>query len=58
MSSLPVLASYRSTIAAMSRASPSDSRRVTWFQWRSMKVKATTLSSSTMGAMMMMRARA
>ena len=42
----------------MSRAMPSDSRRVTWFQCRSMKVKATTLSSSTIGAMMMMRARA
>ena len=47
-----------STTAAMSRAMPSDRRRVTWFQWRSMKVKATTLSSSTIGAMMMMSARA
>ena len=58
MSSLPVLDSYMSTSAAMSRAMPSESRRVTWLQWRSMKVKATTLSSSTIGAMMMMRARA
>ena len=41
----------------MSRAVPSDNRRVTCFQWRSMKMKATTLSSSTIGAMMMMRAR-
>jgi hypothetical protein len=42
----------------MSRAVASESRRVTWFQCRSMKAKATTLSNNTMGAMMMIRARA
>ena len=47
-----------SMTAAMSRAVASDRRRVTGFQWRSMNTKATTLSSTTMGAMMMISARA
>ena len=42
----------------MSRAVASDRRRVTDCQWRSMNEKATTLSSRTIGAMMMMSARA
>jgi hypothetical protein len=45
-------------MAAMLRAVASESRRVTWFQCRSMNANATTLSSSTIGAMMMMSARA
>ena len=44
--------------AAMSRAVASESRRVTACQWRSMNTKATTPSSTTIGAMMMMSARA
>ena len=39
----------------MSRAVASDRRRVTACQWRSMKTKATTPSSTTIGAMMMMQ---
>ena len=42
----------------MSRAVASERRRVTACQWRSMNVNATTLSSSTIGAMMMMSVRA
>ena len=48
----------RRSAAAMSRAVASDRRRVTACQWRSMNTKATTPSSSTIGAMMMIRARA
>jgi hypothetical protein len=45
-------------MAAMSRVTAIESRWVTVCQWRSMKTKAMTDCSSTIGMMMISRARA
>ena len=47
-----------SMMAAMSRVIACDRRCVTVCQWRSMKTKATTDCSRTIGAMMMISERA